>query len=227
MRYITSPHPQGTDEWKQDRAGKATGSRAADILAKIKTGEAAARRDYRVQLVTERLTGLPVENGYISADMMWGTEQEPFARMAYEESTGLIVNEAGFMYLPDVSAGCSVDGLIAGGGLFEAKCPKSSTHIGYILSNRIPPAYKAQLVHNLWISGEPFADFVSFDPRLPPHLQLFRARLIRDEAMIADHEREVLQFLKEVDDLIIKLGETAECTYNGKLNDAPERTDEV
>lgn len=206
-RYLTSPHAQGTDEWKSDRAGKATGSRASDILAKIKTGEAAARRDYRVQLVTERLTGMPVENGFVSKDMEWGTAQEPFARMAYEEATGVIVNEAGFLYLPDVAAGCSVDGLIEGGGLFEAKCPKSATHIGYLLANRIPPVYEPQLIHNLWITGEPFADFVSFDPRMPVHLQLFRARIERDEQRIADHEKEVLCFLKEVDELVLKLSD--------------------
>jgi hypothetical protein len=204
-RYIVSPHAQGTEEWLADRAGKATGSMAAAILAKIKSGEAAARRDYRVQLVTERLTGKPAEQGFVSLDMLWGTTNEPFARMAYEEVTGLIVQEAGFLYLPDVAAGCSVDGLIQGGGLFEAKCPKTATHIGYILADKIPSNHLPQLLHNLWISGEPFADFVSFDPRLPPHLQLFLKRLTRDEAAIAEHEREVLQFLKEVDELVDKL----------------------
>jgi YqaJ-like viral recombinase domain len=205
-RYLVSEHPQGSEEWKLARAGKATGSRAGDILAKIKTGEAAARRDYRVQLVTERLTGVPVENGFVSKDMEWGIEQEPFARMAYEEATGAIVNEAGFLYLPDIQSGCSVDGLIAGGGLFEAKCPKSATHISYLLAKRIPPAYEPQLIHNLWITGEPFADFVSFDPRMPAHLQLFRARMERDEALIREHEVEVLTFLVGVDELVSQLG---------------------
>lgn len=205
-RYIVSPHPQGSDEWKADRAGKATGSRAADILARIKTGEAAARRDYRVQLVTERLTGAPAENGFVSVDMQWGIDQEPFARMAYEEATGNIVKEAGFIYMPDVYAGCSVDGLISGGGLFEAKCPKSATHIGYLLANRVPPAYEPQLIHNLWITEEPFADFVSFDPRMPKHLQMFRVRMERDDERIKSHEAEVLRFLDEVDALVAKLG---------------------
>ena len=200
-RYLVSEHPQGSELWKLDRCGKATGSRAADIPAKIKTGEAAARRDYRVQLVIERLTGAPYENGFVSKDMQFGIDQEPFARMAYEEATGLIVKEAGFLYLPDIAAGCSVDGLISGGGLFEAKCPKSATHLTYILEKRVPPAYVPQLTHNLWITGEPFADFVSFDPRMPEHLQLFRVRMERNEDAIKAHEAEVLRFLKEVDEL--------------------------
>ena len=208
-RYIVSEHKQSTDGWKLARAGKATGSRAADIISKIKTGEAAARRDYRVQLVIERLTGAPYENGFVSKDMEWGTSQEPFARMAYEEATGLIVREAGFLYLPNIAAGCSVDGLIAGGGLFEAKCPKSATHLTYLMENRVPPAYVPQLTHNLWITGEPFADFVSFDPRLPEHLQLFRVRFERDEKAIEAHEVEVLRFLDEVDAMQSKLSKKA------------------
>lgn len=202
-RYTISPHPQGSNEWKQDRAGKATGSRASDILAKIKTG--ATRRDYRVQLVTERLTGITVENGFVSKDMEWGTQNEPFARMAYEEATGSIVNEAGFIYLNDCDAGCSVDGIVSGGGILEIKCPKSATHISYILANRIPPVYEPQLIHNLWITGEPFADFVSFDPRMPTHLQLFKARMERDEARILAHQEGVLLFLDEVSFLVKKL----------------------
>jgi len=206
-RYLVSEHPQRSDQWRIDRAGKATGSRASDILAKIKSGEAAARRDYRTQLVVERLTGLPSEYGYINADMQHGIDQEPFAIMAYESLTGLIVSESGFMYLPDIDAGCSVDGMIEGGGILEIKCPKSATHIGYLMAGRVPPAYVPQLTHNLWISGEPFADFVSFDPRLPPHLQLFKVRMERDEVKIKEHEEEVLRFLAEVDELVEKLKE--------------------
>ena len=209
-RYILSEHEQGSDLWKLDRAGKATGSRASDILAKIKTGEAAARRDYRIQLVTERLTGTPVENGFVSKDMEHGIQQEPFARMAYEAATGIIVREAGFAYLPDIQAGCSVDGLLEDDGregILEIKCPKSATHIAYVLGNRIPPAYLPQITHNLWITGAMFADFVSFDQRLPEHLQLFRKRIEWTDVDIQAHKKEVLMFLKEVDELVNKLSE--------------------
>ena len=207
-RYILSENEQGSDLWKLDRAGKATGSRAAEILAKIKTGEAAARRDYRIQLVTERLTGVPVENGFVSKDMEWGTQQEPFARMAYEAATGIIVQEAGFAYLPDIQSGCSVDGFLddeGRAGILEIKCPKSATHIGYVLADRVPPAYIPQITHNLWITGAMFADFVSFDPRLPAHLQMFRKRIEWTEVPIEEHEKEIKDFLQGVDELFNKL----------------------
>ncbi len=205
MRYVLSTHAQGSPEWKADRAGKATGSRAADILATIKTGEAASRRDYRTQLVIERLIGAPAESGFINKEMMWGTEQEPFARMAYEAVTGNVVQEAGFAYLPDLPAGCSVDGFMDGGGLLEIKCPKSSTHIEYLRGKVPPPAYVPQMLHNMWVTGQPFADFVSFDPRLPPKLQLFVVRFTPTPEAITAHETAVFKFLREVADLEAEL----------------------
>jgi|SRR6185503_3476207 len=202
-RFIVSPHAQGTQEWLQDRAGKATGSRAADILATIKSGEAAARRDYRLELAIERMTGSPAPQGFISAEMAWGTEQEPFARMAYEEQTGRIVSESGFVYLPDVMAGCSVDGFIDESGslgIWEAKCPKSFTHISYLRANKLPSAHEPQVLHNMWVTGADFCDFVSFDPRLSGKLQLFTIRVERNEAAMKEYEEKLLTFLAEVDE---------------------------
>jgi len=78
---------QGTPEWLAARAGHVTASRFKDVLAKVKVGEASTRRDYRWQLVTERLTGLPAEQ-YTNKMMEHGTEHEPYARMAYEAASG-------------------------------------------------------------------------------------------------------------------------------------------
>lgn len=202
-RYIVSPHAQGTQEWLQDRAGRATGSRARDILAAIKSGEAAARRDYRLELAIERMTGSPAPQGYVSTEMQWGIDQEPFARMEYEEQTGRIVSESGFVYLPDVMAGCSVDGFIAEGsrlGIWEAKCPKTFTHIKYLRDNQLPSDYKPQILHNMFVTGAGFAEFVSFDPRLTGKLRLFVYRYERNESELRDYEAKLMQFLADVDE---------------------------
>ena len=52
---------QRSAEWIAARVGKATASRFKDILTTIRNGEAAARRNYRAELVAERLTGMPFE----------------------------------------------------------------------------------------------------------------------------------------------------------------------
>lgn len=203
-RYLVSAHPQGTPEWKADRCGRVTGSAVSAVFAKIKTGEAAVRADYRMQLCLERLTGMPADNDFVNAEMRWGTEQEPFNRMAYEIATGLTVTESGFCYLPDLMIGCSVDGFVEDGsrlGIWEGKSPKSKTHLAYLEGGELPALYVPQVDHNLWVTGADFCDFQSYDPRFPEKLQRFCIRVERNEARIAAHEAAVLAFLKEVDEL--------------------------
>jgi hypothetical protein len=49
---------QRTDEWRQARPAKVTGSRIADVVATIKSGGwGASRAAYMAELVAERLTG--------------------------------------------------------------------------------------------------------------------------------------------------------------------------
>lgn len=202
MKFTQHNAAQGTPEWLAARAGRLTGSRAGDMLAKIAKGEAAARRDYRVQLATERLTGSPQEEGFVSAEMRWGTEQEPFARMAYEAQTGVIVRETGFLALDDYMAGCSLDGDVQNfTGIVEFKCPKSATHVGYLQDDKLPAKYLPQVTHNLWVTGAQWCDFVSFDPRMPAHLQLFIKRVQASDVDLAAYEASARAFLGEVDDL--------------------------
>lgn len=201
-RYIVSPHQQGTPEWHQDRLGKATGSSVSAVFATVKSGEAAGRASYRMQLVLERITKAPQGSIYMNDAMRWGVEQEPNARIEYEKKTGELVEESGFIYLPDIMAGSSPDGLISAGGrtgIFEAKCPESKNHWAYLQANEVPAAYIPQIEHNLWITGADFARFVSYDPRMPEGLRLMVVHYERDQKRIDAHAAGVLQFLKEVD----------------------------
>jgi hypothetical protein len=43
-----------------------------------------------------------------------------------------------------------------------------------------------------------WCDFVSFDPRMPLHLQLFVQRVERDDKLIQEIEAAVTEFLSEV-----------------------------
>ena len=201
-RYITCAHEQGTEGWLKDRLGMVTGSVVSAVFATVKSGEASTRADLRMDLALEEITQTVQQSGFKSGDMLWGTEQEPHARMAYEMAFGRDITEAGFLYLPKIKAGCSLDGFILDEGrmgIFEAKCPKSKTHWGYINAGGMPSTYVPQVTHNLWITGADFADFMSFDPRMPEELQQFHIRVWRDEAKIKAHEAGVLQFLMELD----------------------------
>jgi putative phage-type endonuclease len=193
---------QRTPEWFQARAGRLTGSVADAILATLKSGgEPAARRDLRVQLAIELITGMPVESdGYINREMQRGIDLEPAARSAYEAETGRVVRSTGFIQDECLRVGCSLDGDVDGlQGIIELKCPKSATHIGYLKRGGMPSDYVAQVTHNLWVTGAAWCDFVSFDDRLPEGLQFFRHRVERHAVDIKAYEAAALKFLSEVE----------------------------
>jgi putative phage-type endonuclease len=195
---------QRTEEWFAARLGKVTASRVADVLAKIKSGESASRKNYKMELVVQRLTN-KVGESFTNAAMEWGTEQEPFARMAYEAHTGTFVKEEGFVDHPTIEGfGCSPDGIV-GEGLIEIKCPNTATHIETVLENKAPSKYIPQMQCQMACTGAKWCDFVSFDPRVPEDLQLFVVRVERDQEYIDSMEVEVKQFLSEVLDLFNQL----------------------
>jgi len=198
MRIVDAA--QRSPEWFAARAGKVTGSRAADVLAKVKSGKAAARRDYRLQLAVERITGTPMENGFVSADMQRGIDLEATAAARYEAATGHLLRHTGFLAHDTLAAGCSLDGDVDDfTGIVEIKCPKSMTHVGYLRAGVVPSGYLPQITHNLWISGAQWCDFVSLDDRLPAGLDWLCVRVVRDEAAIGAYVAEVEKFLAEVD----------------------------
>ena len=195
---------QGTEEWHQIRLGKVTASRVADVMSKVKTGESAGRKNYKMDLVVERLTNNPT-NSFSSPAMQWGTETEPLARMAYEAFTGVFVDQVAFCNHPTIkNFGCSPDGVIRD-GLIEIKCPNTTTHVDYLMAGIPPAKYVPQMQTQMACTGAKWCDFVSFDPRLPPELQLFVVRLDRDEAYIHEIEEEVKQFLDEVEQIYSQL----------------------
>ncbi len=191
---------QRSPEWFTARLGRLTGSRASDMLATIKTGEAAARRDLRTQLVVERLTQTIQEDGFINAAMQRGVELEPAAFAAYEALTGNVAQRTGFLAHDTLAIGCSLDGHVGDfEGITEFKCPKSATHLRYLRSGGVPSDYMPQMIHNLWVSGAQWCDFLSYDDRFPLKLQTFLVRLERDDKAIAEYRDKALTFLQEVD----------------------------
>ena len=196
---------QGTDEWRALRLGHVTASNVADVMAKGKSGEAVTRKKYKVKLLAERLTGAS-QDFYTNAAMEWGTEQEPYARMAYEVANDVLVDKTGFWPHETIKwVGVSPDGLVDIDGLGEIKCPNTTTHLDYILDDKVPTEYYKQIQCQLWVTGRSWCDFISFDPRLPQRNQLFVKRCFRDEALMAEMEKEIREFLQEIEYLIEQL----------------------
>ncbi len=191
---------QGTDAWKQARAGKVTASKIDAVMAKGRGGApSSTRANYLAQIVAERLSGVPFE-GFTSAAMQHGTETEPQARANYILATASTVEEVGFVPHPSIDgAGASPDGLIGTDGLVEIKCPNPATHIATLRGAPIDGGYLKQMMFQMACTGRLWCDFVSFDPRLPDEMQLHIRRVHRDPQMIVEIETAVREFLAEVD----------------------------
>lgn len=206
MSFTVIDAPQRSPEWFKARAGRLTASNAKHITAFLKSGEeAAARRDYKMQLVTERLTGLPETDGYVNADMQRGIDLEPEAFAAYEAREGVLLTRVGFLAHDTLMTGGSPDGVVGNfEGLVEIKCPRPANHVRYLRTGGIPAEHRAQMVHLLWLTDAPWIDFVSYCPSLPERMRVFVERLHADR-FLTEHDRAVRVFLADVDDEVAAL----------------------
>jgi putative phage-type endonuclease len=204
---------QRTEEWFQQRLGKVTASRISDVIAKTKTGVSTSRQNYLVQLVSERLTGKKGDS-FVNQAMLDGIEREGAARAIYMLNRDVSVTEVGFFDHPVIkNSGASPDGAVNAeedgkyAGLIEIKCPIETTHTNTLMSKSVPSKYIPQMQWQLACTGAKWVDFVSYNPNFPMELQLFVARVDRDNTYIAELEAEVVKFLEEVDQTILKLKE--------------------
>ncbi len=122
-----------------------------------------------------------------------GVEHEPFARALYEQRTGKIVNEVGFIALKGFEgvAGGSPDGVTHDDkGIIEIKCPWcSEKHQDYFLFETAEDLkeynlqYYAQIQFNILVTGAEWGDFVSYDPRMYENYDLKVLRVPKDREM--------------------------------------------
>ena len=196
---------QGSPEWFAVRLGKVTASRIADMTARTKSGWGASRANYAAELIAERLTG-NVAVGYTNAAMQWGKDMEPEARAAYEFYCGEDVTEISFIDHPKIPmTGASPDGLVGKQGLVEFKCPATATHSETLRGAEIDGKYIKQMQWQMACANRQWCDWASFDPRMPENMRLFVRRVKRDDAMIAGLEKDVRDFLTEIDATIADL----------------------
>lgn len=205
--YIMTDISQRSGEWHQERIGRITSSRIASACAVLKraSGEAAERRNLRIEMIGEMMTGEAAEH-YVSPAMQAGIDGEDDACREYELLTGNDVRRVGFIIHPNnPHFGCSPDRLIGEDGILEAKVPLLTTHIGYLLAGVVPEEYIPQCQWQMGCSSRMWCDFISYCPKLPESMQLFVKRLPRDDAFIAELESGGIKFLAELDDAIKKL----------------------
>lgn len=180
--------------------GSLGASRISDAVATTAKGAwGATRANLMAEIIAERLTGVPYET-FKSSAMQWGIETEAHARMAYEFDRNTAVTLTESILHPTIKGShASPDGLVGDDGLVEIKCPNTSTHIDTLLGAEIEKKYRLQMQWQMAVTGRQWTDFVSFDPRLPDTMRMHVTRVKRDDAAIAELEKQVVQFLSEVE----------------------------
>lgn len=195
---------QRTSEWFAAKLGKVGASCVYQVMTK---GGGATRKNYMMQLLCERLTG--VSGGpdlSRNSAVQRGVELEPEARSAYEISKGVMTTEVGFIGHPEIAGfGASPDGLVGDDGLIEIKCPNTAQHIETLQNGTIDKKYIWQMQAQMACTGRDWCDFVSFDDRLPEPLQYKCIRVEKDIKQQAEMVTEISRFLEELEALVADL----------------------
>lgn len=201
MSEPTLKTPQQTAEWYSARIGKLTASNMATAMSYLKNGkESAERAKLKMQVVAERLTDIIVPH-YVTEAMAWGISTEAEAKEAASKLIGLEIKPCGFFDHPEIdNFGATPDGLLEDDGLIEIKCPTTTTHLSWLLENKIPEQHKPQMAAQLLCTGRRYCKFMSYDPRVAKRPILYKHYAPTEAEREAVKQAAVL-FLAEVDEL--------------------------
>jgi hypothetical protein len=198
---------QNTEEWLQLRCGKLTGSNFGKIMANQGAAFGDEARKLAVNIAAERITGTPILCNFRSNHMERGHQQEPVARSLYEQQTFTTVQNGGFFDCGKI--GCSPDGLVDQDGIIEIKSVIATTHFETISRQSFDPAYKWQLIGNLYHTQRAWIDFISYCADFPADRQLFICtleahQLEREFEQLVNREEHFFKLVDEYQSIILE-----------------------
>lgn len=204
---IYHDHEQGSALWLASRCGVITASRFKDARDRTAKGLPSAKcSSYAAQVAVERIAKVPVSNVFETWQMREGKEQEPMVRLAYEQVSGNIVQEVGFITTDCGTYGYSPDGEIEEDGLQEIKVIMSAEKMLAIWRAYQVGDYKTAFAEyldqcngGLWLTARKWIDLVIWCRALEPvGKQLLIHRIHRDETEIEALESELIEFTQMV-----------------------------
>ena len=157
---------QGTSEWHALRM-RPTASNFRRVFTSQKK-RSTSFDEYAIELTEEIKAGRKLET-FKSEWMQRGNDMEAQANAMFQLETGLVTTPIGFVTTDDGKIGCSPDAIVHDDdkgetALLEIKCPKPTTHIKYLLANKVPADYIPQVQGQLWITEKPYAYFLTCIP---------------------------------------------------------------
>lgn len=194
-KELIEAQEQRSNQWRDARVGKFTGSEVWKLLTDPRTKAAKDAGDWSETAMTyiktkvaEELTGMIHETGP-AYPLVWGEEQEENAKNFYEARFEQKIRKAGFIAFTDHS-GCTPDGYV-GNSVVELKCPYNSTNhveyltwLNYLDLKDNKPEYWYQIQTEMLFAKTNKGLFISYDPRM-----------IKNE-----HKMKVIDVFPDVDD---------------------------
>ncbi len=198
---------QGSEEWHLARAGCITASmfKVARQLA-LKSGPNKGQPsgeclNYAFRVAVERVSGVPLDEGFQTWQMKRGHELEPEARAEHEMQAGVIVQRAGFVMTDDGMFGASADGLIDDDGGSEYKCLVSPEGMRKVLVEGDISEFIDQVQGCMWLTGRKWWHFALYCPALRPvGKALWWREVKRDDDYIEALEADLITFSRLVSD---------------------------
>jgi len=180
------PLEQGSDDWLAWRKEKITASDAAIILRLNKYTNPTILWEEKMEVIPPKLSNEHMERGKLL---------EPIARELFIEQTNIDVRPLVVEHDELLWMGASLDGINkTGETIVEIKCPAIGGHLK-ALNNDIEPMYRAQMQHQLYVTGAEICYYVTYNENHEQRLNILEVS--RDEKFMQDMIDAEFEFYKE------------------------------
>jgi putative phage-type endonuclease len=202
MSIIERSFSQRSAEWFNARLGNPGASEMNNIITSVGK-RSKSREDYMLCLVAERIQG-KADESFQSQAMLNGNAREDEARALFNLLYDEEIEQVGMIYKDERRLyHASPDGLISSDAGIEIKCPLGKTHAKYLIDNKLPTQYYAQIQSSLYISEREYWWFMSYCDSIKPLI----LKVDRDEKFIKLLQIELEIFCEELETLTNKLKE--------------------
>ncbi len=192
---------QGSEEWRQIRLGKFTGSDASVLLTngKGEGGLGAGVQTLIYKNASELITGDEGDGFQGNAHTERGNSCEPLAVRMYEEETWATVKNCGFIELSHY-VGYSPDGVVGEDGLIECKAPDNKEYLRVFFERTVDTKYIAQMQYGMWVTGRKWCDNIYFNAAFGA-APYFHIRFERDEKVMQIFNEKMEVITRKMDEI--------------------------